>query len=268
MATTEIPLNKIKGLPEAQFRSSDPGVKSEYAKEMNEGMRFPPVVVFQDKGKFILADGFQRVEAARSIECTKIAAEIREPYEGETAERSAILYAAGANVHGARRTIQDKRNAVCALLTDPEWSTWTNRQIAKQCRVSHTFVDNLRAKLDKERERNLNQKGSGQSGNDVATGGKENGKVSDLSDRRKAAENEQPTSSTGSKPQDSSSTSNDEPEDAVFSFLVTVFADLEDAEITGTQAFKKYGDRLAEYSKAVKFIKDYSNARDRERGAA
>jgi hypothetical protein len=37
---------------------------AEYAEAMLAGDRFPPVVVFQHDGGFILADGWQRVKAA------------------------------------------------------------------------------------------------------------------------------------------------------------------------------------------------------------
>ena len=33
------------------------------------------------------------------------------------------------------------------LLEDPEWSTWSAREIARACVVSHTFVDSVRASL-------------------------------------------------------------------------------------------------------------------------
>jgi hypothetical protein len=35
--------------------------------------------------------------------------------------------------------------AACkALLTDPEWSRWSDREIARQCRVDNAFVGKLR----------------------------------------------------------------------------------------------------------------------------
>jgi hypothetical protein len=59
--------------------------------------------------------------------------------------RDAILYAVGANEgHGLRRTPADKRKAVLTLLEDPEWSKWSNYQIAEACKVTPPFVLRLR----------------------------------------------------------------------------------------------------------------------------
>jgi hypothetical protein len=61
-------------------------------------------------------------------------------------KRDAILCAVGANAdHGQRRTNADKRRAVQTMLQDPEWSGWSDRQIADQCAVSHNFVGSLRS---------------------------------------------------------------------------------------------------------------------------
>jgi hypothetical protein len=51
----------------------------------------------------------------------------------------------GANAdHGWRRTNEDKRRAVMRLLNDPEWAEWGDREIARQCKVSHMVVQKLR----------------------------------------------------------------------------------------------------------------------------
>ncbi len=59
--------------------------------------------------------------------------------------RNAVLYSVGANAaHGARRTNEDKRQAVSRLLNDPEWAQWSDREIARQCRVGNKFVGDVR----------------------------------------------------------------------------------------------------------------------------
>jgi hypothetical protein len=45
---------------------------------------------------------------------------------------------------GWGRTHDDKRRAVLTLLNDPEWSKWSDREIARLCAVSHEFVRKLR----------------------------------------------------------------------------------------------------------------------------
>ena len=56
-----------------------------------------------------------------------------------------MLFSVGANAaHGLPRTREDKRPAVLTLLGDAEWSKWSDREIARQCGVAHSFVGSLR----------------------------------------------------------------------------------------------------------------------------
>lgn len=117
----------------------------EYLDAMREGVEFPPVVLFYDGTDYWLADGFHRVEARRRFKeegrGSIIAADVR-----QGTRRDAVLYAAGANDdHGLRRSADDKRRAVLCLLEDKEWGAWADRAIARQCRVSPTFVGKVRA---------------------------------------------------------------------------------------------------------------------------
>lgn len=102
---------------------------------------WPPVVVFNDGTTFWLADGFHRTAAARqSSYCLCVPAEII-----RGSRRDAILYAVGANAtHGCRRTNADKRNAIQILLSDPQWSQWSDNEIAKRCQVSNHLVGEVR----------------------------------------------------------------------------------------------------------------------------
>ena len=113
----------------------------EYALAMAEGGNFPPVVVFQEGDVYWLGDGFHRAAAHfKAFGYAPIAADVR-----EGGLREARLFAIGANMdHGIRRTNADKRMAVSLLLQDPEWSTWSNREIARRCGVSDPFVMKVR----------------------------------------------------------------------------------------------------------------------------
>ena len=54
----------------------------------------------------------------------------------------------GANAeHGLRRSNADKRRAVMRLLEDEEWGKWSDREIARRCRVSNGYVHKLKAVL-------------------------------------------------------------------------------------------------------------------------
>jgi predicted RNA methylase len=103
----------------------------------------PPVTVFRDPdGVFWLVDGFHRVEAARRAGRDMLVGHV---YEGTL--REAVLHAVGANAeHGLPRTRADKQRAVERLLDDAEWSTWSDRAIARAARVTHPFVAAVRAR--------------------------------------------------------------------------------------------------------------------------
>lgn len=115
-------------------------VVAEYAEAMKAGAEFPAVVLFFDGVDHWLADGFHRYHATAKAGYPSIEADVR-----TGTKRDAILFSVGTNDrHGLRRSNADKRRAVETMLNDEEWSVWSSREIAKQCRVSHTFVDGIR----------------------------------------------------------------------------------------------------------------------------
>src|SRR5208283_3447748 len=114
---------------------------AEYAEAMLRGDRFPPVVVFQHDGDFVLADGFHRVKAARRAKLKQILAEVRQGVRSD-----ALRFALGANhKHGLRRTNADKRRAVEMAIAG--FGNLSDRLLAEMCGVSQTFVSNLRHQL-------------------------------------------------------------------------------------------------------------------------
>lgn len=124
----------------------DQTVVDEYAELMKEGTEFPPISVVHDGNEYYLSDGFHRLLAAQkagkaSINCDVLTGTLRD----------AILYSLSANSsHGLRRTVEDRRKAVMTMLEDFEWSEWSDREIARQCHVSHPFVAKLRAGMKPE----------------------------------------------------------------------------------------------------------------------
>ena len=118
----------------------DPALVNTYADAIGRGDPFPPPVVFFDGVDYWLADGFHRVHAAGVLKRDGLLCEVR-----QGTQRDAILYSVGANdSHGLRRTNEDKRRAVLRLLNDPEWSAWSDREIARHCRVDGKTVAGLR----------------------------------------------------------------------------------------------------------------------------
>jgi len=141
-----ISLTKIVTNAGTQSRAKiDENVIAEYADRMKEGDSFPPVTVFHDGLDYYLADGFHRFFAAKKVGSPGILCDVK-----AGTLRDAILYSFGANnKHGLPRTSADKRKAVIAMLEDIEWQDWSDREIARQCSVSHPFVSALRKELNK-----------------------------------------------------------------------------------------------------------------------
>jgi ParB-like chromosome segregation protein Spo0J len=147
-AAVEIALEAVVDDPAAQMRVAgvDPAMVAEYATVMQHGAVFPPIVVYFDSTSYHVADGFHWVAAAREANLQKILAEVR-----AGGARDAVLAAAGANAaHGIRRSDADKRHAIERLLADPEWSRWSDREIARACHADHKTVARVRRDLTGE----------------------------------------------------------------------------------------------------------------------
>lgn len=115
----------------------------EYADALVAGDKLPAVSVCFDGSANWLVDGFHRYHAHRRAGLDEIEAEVC-----TGTKREAILLGATSNIsHGLRRTNEDKRTAALTLLKDPEWSQWSDNQIAKMIGVSHTFVGTVRGSL-------------------------------------------------------------------------------------------------------------------------
>ena len=128
--------------PRAQM---DWTVVADYAADMGNGATFPPVVIFYDGSDYWLADGFHRVEAAKSLGLVEIAADVR-PGTLEDAK----WYSYSANkMHGLRRSNEDKRRAVEAALTHPKAKTLSDVEIARHVGVSSMTVGNYRKAIIK-----------------------------------------------------------------------------------------------------------------------
>lgn len=141
---TMIPVDQIRAEAGAQMRvAMDAATISEYAEAMAAGIAFPAVIIFHDEADHWLADGFHRLAAAKQAGLSEILADVRQGNR-----RDAVLHAAGANAtHGLRRSHADKRRAVVALLQDPEWARWSDREIGRACKVDGKTVAKVRAEL-------------------------------------------------------------------------------------------------------------------------
>jgi len=130
---------RIDGGTQCRAEINQPKV-SEYAELVESGVSFPAVRVFFDGVSYWLADGFHRYHAHKQAGQGNISADV----EKGTA-REALLFAISANAeHGLPRTNADKRKAVQMMLDDFEWQDWSNAEIARHCKVSVTYVANMR----------------------------------------------------------------------------------------------------------------------------
>ncbi len=119
---------------------------TEYAEAMRNGDKFPPVKVIFDGQDYWLYDGFHTTEAAWSIGEKEIEILVK-----PGTKREAILESVSVNAdHGLRRTNADKRKAVMTLLQDEEWAKWSDREIARRCKVDHKTVGKIRTSLTGE----------------------------------------------------------------------------------------------------------------------
>lgn len=107
-----------------------------YAELMKQGVKFPPIDVFKvPEVGLVLAAGFHRYKAA-GIAGIELDVTV---HEGSM--RDAKAFAIASNIaHGVHYSNADKRRIVETYLSDPEWRELSDREIARRCGVSNTFV--------------------------------------------------------------------------------------------------------------------------------
>lgn len=138
-----IQLSKIIADERCQQRASmDFTTIAEWAQSMRDGIAFPPLITFNDGGRFYLADGFTRLKAAGMAGLAELECEMR---EGTLDDAIVFSCTANTKAKGQRWTNADKRRAVNRMLaTTPEW---TDGRIAKHCATEETLVRHIRTDL-------------------------------------------------------------------------------------------------------------------------
>jgi len=144
-----------------QFREEiNQNLVKEYKEDMMKGDVFPPIDCTFDGSNYWMARGFHRYFAMQAMGLKQV--EIN--YKPGTQE-DAQDWALGDNAdHGLRRTPKTKRNQVESALAMERHKDKSDREIAKLCRVSHTFVASVRSTKVKERQAE-NQKKHKEGGN-------------------------------------------------------------------------------------------------------
>jgi hypothetical protein len=115
----------------------------------------PAVIVFEiEPGKFLLADGFHRMAAAREKGFKDILAEVH-----KGSREDALKCALGANTaHGLRLTSADKRRKVELALK--EWPESSDTDLGKMCGVDHKTVASVRKEVQPANVAGSPRKGS------------------------------------------------------------------------------------------------------------
>lgn len=128
-------------------------VVAEYAAHLQEGDSFPPITVFHDGSDHWLADGFHRYMAHKQNGETDIECDLKTG----TLE-DAKLWAYGANgKRGLSMSREDKRKVILLMLQHPEWSKWSNNEIAKHIGVSGMTISRVKSGLIYDAEKEVKQ---------------------------------------------------------------------------------------------------------------
>lgn len=120
-----------------RVRAVDEDVARDYADDIDE---LPPVTVWLLGELYLLVNGWHRYRAHQLAGATCVRVVVM-----TGSYQQAMLYVAGADRQvGVRRTRETKRAAVLLVLSTPNGANWSDRDVAKHCGVSHTFVAQLR----------------------------------------------------------------------------------------------------------------------------
>ena len=113
----------------------------QYAQDMLDGDKFPPVVIFNDGDNNYLVEGFKRYHA-----CKKNGFEIIDADTRMGTYDDAFDYAltVANRLHGERYTPEDKRYQLQMALDTPRYSKKSDRELSRILKVSHTFVSKAR----------------------------------------------------------------------------------------------------------------------------
>ena len=148
-----------------QFRDQiNQDVVKQYGESMRDGAVFPPIKATFDGTTYWLYDGFHRYFAAHDLGFK----DIEMDYKPGTQEDAQDLALCANAHHGLPRNNATKKKTVEAALAMPRHAEKSNRELAKLCDVSDTFVAGVRnpemkkkqaAKIERHFEKKLQDRG-------------------------------------------------------------------------------------------------------------
>jgi hypothetical protein len=122
---------------------------ADYAECMREGDKFPPIKATFDGTNYWMWAGFHRYFSAQAAGATTIEVD----YKPGTMEDAQDLAYGDNYDHGLPRTKEDRRKSVEDALSKERHKNKSDREIAKLCRVSASFVGAIRRPEAKERQK-------------------------------------------------------------------------------------------------------------------
>jgi len=138
----ELPITAITIDPALQPRVE--GIDPDHVRVLEDVHdTWPPLVVVDDDGCYVLVDGFHRYAAAQNLGLVTIPVEIRDMPEDGDLKGLAFSFNAA---HGRPLTLQDRRTrAIDLLQLHPDWA---DREIGRRCGLAQPTVAKLRTDLE------------------------------------------------------------------------------------------------------------------------
>jgi hypothetical protein len=147
--TRMVRLDQIRLDGGTQFRDQiDQHTVKHYTDCMRDGAEFPPVHCTFDGVSYWLYDGFHRYFASQAVGFKEMAVD----YKPGTQEDAQDLALSANAKHGLPRNNATKRKQVETALSMERHANKSDREIAKLCDVSATFVATVRNPEAKERQ--------------------------------------------------------------------------------------------------------------------
>lgn len=144
-----VKLSDIDPAPAEAVRAGyDEQVVEDWSAELQGGAEFPPADVFRYGTYHALGDGGYRLRSHRAAGRDRMACRVHVCKSKDEAVRAAYAMAAGANEHhGVRRSYEDKRAAVRAVIGRPEYLAATDYEIVRLTKTSAYLVRKVRLEL-------------------------------------------------------------------------------------------------------------------------
>lgn len=122
----------------------DMSVVNDYIACLSRGDVFPPPIVFDVEGEYILVDGWHRVAALQVSGNSEIEVEVRVGTQEDALDYSRFT---ANKKNGLRLSSKDKRALTIALFADNRYKHLSTRELSDLVGCSHAFIAKVRKEL-------------------------------------------------------------------------------------------------------------------------